>query len=138
MTSWRPLALLLVVSTACAVDAHAQARLANPASANCVQKGGTLEFVAGGGGGRYGLCVFADNRQCEEWAMMRGHCPVGGVRVTGLVTPAARFCAVTGGRYTVTANDNRPDEQGSCALPGGRTCDAVAYHAGRCGPDGSR
>mgnify|MGYP003704916783 CR=1 FL=1 len=25
------------------------------------------------------VCVFADNRQCEEWAMMRDRCPVGGI-----------------------------------------------------------
>ncbi len=128
------LAFLLTVAMAGAGTVQAQLGLANPASVNCVQKGGTVRIETAPGGGQYGDCVFADNRQCEEWAMMRGHCPVGGVRVTGYVTPAARFCAITGGRYTVTANDNRPDEQGSCALPEGKLCDAVAYHAGRCGP----
>ena len=128
------LAFLLTVAMAGAGTVRAQLGLANPASVNCVQKGGTVRIETAPGGGQYGDCVFADNRQCEEWAMMRGHCPVGGVRVTGYVTPAARFCAITGGRYSVTANDNRPDEQGSCALPEGKLCDAVAYHAGRCGP----
>lgn len=128
------LAFLLTVAMAGAGTVQAQLGLANPASLNCAQKGGTVRIETAPGGGQYGVCVFADNRQCEEWAMMRGHCPVGGVRVTGYVTPAARFCAITGGRYTVTANDNRPDEQGSCALPEGKLCDAVAYHAGRCGP----
>lgn len=128
------LAFLLTVAMAGAGTVQAQLGLANPASLNCAQKGGTVWIETAPGGGQYGVCVFADNRQCEEWAMMRGHCPVGGVRVTGYVTPAARFCAITGGRYTVTANDNRPDEQGSCALPEGKLCDAVAYHAGRCGP----
>jgi hypothetical protein len=33
------------------------------------------------------VCVFGDNRQCEEWALMRGQCPAGGIRVTGYVTP---------------------------------------------------
>ena len=126
--------LLAALALFASAEAKAQAGMANPASVNCVQKGGTLRLETGGDGGQYGVCVFADNRQCEEWAMMRGQCPVGGVRVTGYVTPAARFCAIRGGRYTVTANDNRPDEQGSCALPEGKTCDAVAYHAGRCGP----
>ncbi|MCA0303429.1 MAG: DUF333 domain-containing protein [Proteobacteria bacterium] len=127
-------ALLAALALFAATEATAQAGMANPASVNCVQKGGTLRLETGGDGGQYGVCVFADNRQCEEWAMMRGQCPVGGVRVTGYVTQAARFCAIRGGRYTVTANDSRPDEQGSCALPEGKTCDAVAYHAGRCGP----
>lgn len=127
-------ASLLAVAMAGAGAVQAQLGMANPASVNCVQKGGTVRIETAPGGGQYGVCVFADNRQCEEWAMMRGHCPVGGIRVAGYVTSAARFCAITGGRYTVTANDNRPDEQGSCALPEGKLCDAVAYHAGRCGP----
>lgn len=105
---------------------------ANRASVRCVEKGGALRIERRPDGGQYGLCVFADNYQCEEWAMFRGDCPVGGLRVTGYVTPAARYCAVTGGRYAVIANSGLPDEQGSCLLPGGRTCDAVAYYAGAC------
>ena len=30
--------------------------------------------------------------------MLRGACRVGGLRVTGYVTPAGRYCAITGGR----------------------------------------
>jgi putative hemolysin len=126
--------LLLSVALGAAFEARAQAGMANPASVNCSQKGGTLRIESRADGGQYGICVFADNRQCEEWALLRGLCPADGLRVTGFVTPAARYCAITGGRYTVTANDNRPDEQGSCALPDGKVCDAIAYHAGRCGP----
>ena len=126
--------LFLLALALGSATARAQVGLANPASVNCAKQGGTLRIETRGDGGQYGVCVFGDDRQCEEWAMMRGACPLGGVRVTGYVTPAARYCAITGGRYTVTANDNRPDEQGSCALPGGKACDAVAYHAGRCGP----
>lgn len=134
MTAARLLLLLALALTLAGGATRAQPGVANPASVNCVQNGGTLRLETGRGGGAYGVCVFADDRQCEEWAMMRGRCPVGGIRVTGFATPAARYCAITGGRYTVTANDNRPDEQGSCALPEGKLCDAVAYHAGRCGP----
>jgi putative hemolysin len=32
--------------------------------------------------GQYGVCFFEDNRQCEEWALLRGDCPVGGKKVT--------------------------------------------------------
>jgi hypothetical protein len=31
------------------------------------------------------------------------YCPVGGIKVTGYVTPAAQYCAITGGEYTITA-----------------------------------
>ena len=87
-------------------------------------------------GGQFGVCVFTDNYQCEEWAMFRGECPVGGLRVTGYITPAARYCAITGGRYAVVARSGMTDEQGACTLPGGKACDAAAYYAGSCGRTG--
>jgi putative hemolysin len=119
-----------------AVCAEAQqppgSQLANPASVNCGQKGGMLRLERRPDGGQYGVCIFDDNRQCEEWAMLRGECPVGGLRVTGYITPAARYCAITGGRYTIVANSGRADEQGACALPDGKSCDAAAHYAGTC------
>ena len=126
--------ILPAIALLWAADAVAQAGIANPASVNCGRQGGVLRIETNDQGGQYGICVFVDDRQCEEWALLRGRCPVGGVRVTGFVTPAARFCAITGGRYVVSANSSRPDEQGSCALPEGKICDAVAYYRGRCGP----
>ena len=53
----------------------------NPASENCTEKGGTLSIEKRGDGGEYGVCIFEDNMQCEEWALMRGECPVGGVTI---------------------------------------------------------
>jgi putative hemolysin len=108
-------------------------QIANPASQNCVARVGTLRIERRPDGGQYGVCIFEDNRQCEEWAMFRGECPVGGLRVTGYITAAARYCAITGGRYTVVAKGGTPDEQGACALPGGKACAAGAYYAGSCG-----
>ena len=125
--------MLGLASPASAQTGPAPPRLANPASTNCIDKGGTLEIERRPDGGQYGVCVFTDNYQCEEWAMFRGECRVGGLRVTGYVTAAARYCAITGGRYTVVANSGGADEQGSCALPGGKSCDSVAYYEGRCG-----
>jgi putative hemolysin len=63
---------------------------------------------------------------------MRGECPAGGVKVTGYVTEAARFCAITGGEYAVTGKSGVADEQGTCKLPGGVTCDAWEYYKGTC------
>lgn len=85
-----------------------------------------------GKGGQFGVCTFADNLQCEEWAMMRGDCKTGGIKVTGYVTPAARYCAITGGAYRVVSASNTPAEQGTCAFEGGKTCGAKAYFDGTC------
>jgi putative hemolysin len=104
--------------------AFAQAQLANPASQRCAAEGGTVQIEQRPDGGQFGVCLFEDNRQCEEWALFRGQCPVGGLKVTGYVTPASRFCAITGGRYDDAAK--------ACTLPGGKICSARAYYAGTC------
>jgi putative hemolysin len=129
------LGALLLVGCAASSSPNAPAaspQRANPASQNCVAKGGMLSIEKTGSGGEYGVCRFADNRQCEEWAMLRGECPVGGLRVTGHVTPAARYCAITGGQYAVTGASNTADEQGTCAFPNGVRCDARTYYDGTC------
>ena len=106
--------------------------LANPASANCVKNGGKVVVEKRGDGGEYGMCLFEDNRQCEEWALFRGNCPVGGIKVTGYATPAGRYCAITGGEYTVTANSNKENEQGACFFKNGVRCDVWEYYDGKC------
>ena len=108
-------------------------QLANPASVDCVEQGGRHVVEPRPAGGEFGLCLFEDNRQCEEWALLRGHCPVGGRRVTGYVTPAARYCAITGGSYAITVRSGAADEEGTCILPSGTSCDADAYYRGACG-----
>ena len=108
--------------TACAPEPSpvppSTAAAANPASKNCIAKGGELRIETAGDGSQYGLCLFEDNRQCEEWAMLRGACPVGGIKVTGYVTPQARYCAIRGGDYVVTRMQTAGGEQGTCTLPG--------------------
>ncbi len=109
-------------------------QLANPASQNCIDQGGTLSFEQRGDGGQFGVCTFEDNRQCEEWALMRGDCPVGGVKVTGYATPAGRYCAITGGEYVVMGKSNSDNEQGTCTFPNGTVCEVWDVYNGLCMP----
>lgn len=44
--------------------------MANPASVSCLQKGGQSE-IRSSAEGQYGVCRFADGRECEEWALHR-------------------------------------------------------------------
>lgn len=119
-----------------AAGAGAQApsapQLANPASLNCTQQGGTLAIERRPDGGQFGICVFTDNYQCEEWALLRGECPKNGLRVTGYATSAGRYCAITGGRYSVVSAPGVLPERGTCTLPTGKACEADAYFAGTC------
>lgn len=49
------------------------AGLANPASINCEDNGGTLD-IREWEGGQYGVCIFPNGKECEERAFMRGEC----------------------------------------------------------------
>jgi putative hemolysin len=54
-----------------------QAGLANPASVHCQDQGYTLEIHTAEDGGQYGVCIFPDGSQCDEWAFYRGECGPG-------------------------------------------------------------
>lgn len=127
-----PAQQLYSVTFDCAQSTASTTGMANPASVNCAKQGGTLVIEKRGDGGEFGVCYFEDNRQCEEWALLRGECPVGGVKVTGYLTPAARYCAISGGAYTVTGNSGQDDEQGTCTFKNGTSCDVWAYYDGTC------
>ena len=52
------------------------AKIANPASTHCVDKGGEVE-IRTVPGGQIGVCVFGDGSRCEEWRYFRGECTPG-------------------------------------------------------------
>lgn len=100
--------------------------LANPASENCTAKGGTLSIQTNGNGGQYGLCTFEDNMACEEWALYRGECPVGGVKTTGYDNIDQMYCAWVGGQTLAVPNSQ-------CTLPDGTSCATTTlYNNGTC------
>jgi putative hemolysin len=109
------------------------AQMANPASTNCIKQGGKLTIEKRGDGGEFGVCWFEDARQCEEWALMRGECPVGGRKVTGY-GPQGRYCAITGGVYTMATDSNPDSEKGICTFKNGSSCDGGEYWRGTCNP----
>lgn len=98
--------------------------LANPASVNCKKVGGTT-VIKNGPNGQYGLCQFEDNMACEEWALLRGDCPIGGVKTTGYDTIQQMYCAWVGGETLAVKNP-------SCKLPNGTVCTDDAVYNGTC------
>jgi putative hemolysin len=112
------------------------ASVANPATQNCLDRGGQHFTDVRGDGVEYGVCVFGEG-VCTEQAMLDGACPVGGVKVSGYATPAALYCVITGGEYAVTANSGQNDpkglrEQGTCTLKDGTQCDVWDHYNGKC------
>ena len=47
--------------------------LANPAAQNCVDKGGKVD-IRERKSGQYGVCVFPNDKECDEWALYKGQC----------------------------------------------------------------
>lgn len=52
------------------------ANMPNPASKNCLDKGGRLETLRETAG-ELGICKFNDGTECEEWQFFRGECRKG-------------------------------------------------------------
>ncbi len=97
--------------------------LANPASLNCQDKGGQI-MMKENALGQYGVCLFEDNRQCEEWSLFYGYCPEGGVKVTGFEYESEIYCAILGGQTTAGGS--------TCVFANGKTCLLDDLYQGRC------
>lgn len=97
--------------------------LSNPASVNCITMKGELKIVTKADGSQYGVCYFMDNRQCEEWSLLRGDCPINGRKITGYETEAQRYCAITGGEVDMNKN--------TCYFKD-KTCDLDKYYNNSC------
>ncbi|MEI8339414.1 MAG: DUF333 domain-containing protein [bacterium] len=99
--------------------------LANPASVNCKTVGGNLVMQKNGNGDEYGLCYFEENRACEEWALFRGDCPVGGRKTTGFDTIDQNYCAWAGGETFAVPNS-------VCTFKNGSKCSTLDFYNGKC------
>lgn len=68
-----------------------QTQIANPASVNCTQKGGTSEIITNADGSQSGLCHLTDGTTCDEWAYYRWECPAPVIENTWIVeTPTTQ------------------------------------------------
>lgn len=52
----------------------------------CERNGGKVEIRRDASGGQFGVCVFPDGSECDEWAYFRGECKPGGARATSVPT----------------------------------------------------
>lgn len=70
--------LALLLAAACGDDDERdESGLPNPASVYCTEQGGTLD-IREDDSGQYGVCIFDDGSECEEWAFYRGECAPAG------------------------------------------------------------
>jgi putative hemolysin len=65
------------------------AGIPNPASVYCREHGGKLEIRKDSSGAEYGVCVFPDGSECDEWAFFRGECKPAGESTPVVTTQIA-------------------------------------------------
>jgi len=97
----------------------------NRASVYCNEQGGSLLDQAKDSGGNYTLCYFEDGRVCEQWAMLRGDCPVGGIDTEAFSSEAEKFCILCGGKIP-EGNDQ------ACSFKDGSICWSENFYNGTC------
>jgi len=62
----------------------------NPAAVYCEAQGYAVEIRTDENGGQYGVCIFPDGRECDEWAYYRGECgPGASLTLTAVATALA-------------------------------------------------
>ena len=123
---------LYTVTLDCAQSAASTVGMANPASVNCVQQGGTLAIEERGDGGQYGICI-EDNRQCEEWALCVAIAPPAASRSQAMSRPRPAIAPSPVG-ICHHRRSGAEDEQGTCTFKDGGQCDAWDYYNGKCVP----
>lgn len=101
------------------------AEVASLANAKCIQNGGFVTTAYKGNGGFYNICNFADDKQCELYALYEGQCPIGGISTIGYSTTPQVYCALRGG--TLQGSEN-----GQCKLPDGSLCYTDSVFNGYC------
>lgn len=100
-------ALLAAVATAACTTKAPPDITPQSAAQNCETLGGKRKMESGADG-QIAVCVFPTGRQCEEWALLLGDCPRGGIEVKGYATTSERHCAIRGGRMTIPGCELSP------------------------------
>jgi len=80
--------------------------MANPASVYCINQSGKLEIRSDSEGNQYGVCIFNDGSECEEWKYFRGECGQMCGGIAGIMCPEGETCNMQGKTY--------PDASGVC------------------------
>lgn len=66
----------------------------NPASVFCEENDGVLEIRQDTDGNQFGVCIFKDGSECDEWAFYRGECAPGEGKTAPSATPGEAAAAV--------------------------------------------
>ncbi len=88
--------------------------LPNPASALCQKMGYKLEIRTDENGGQYGVCIFPDKNECEEWKFFRGECGTQ-YKKEGVIPQESILTTPQGAEGEQINGPMEPREIGGCA-----------------------
>ncbi len=74
-------------------ETEESADMPNPAAVYCKDQGYEYEIRTDENGGQYGVCIFPDGSECDEWAYYEGECEPGSAE-TGEAVEMANPAAV--------------------------------------------
>ncbi len=141
----------------CGGDDDDDGETPNPASVKCEEDGHNLQIRKDEDGNEYGVCLFSDSTECEEWAYYNGECAPGDCDKwencsktqenesgttrtnenentnTQLANPASEKC-VNDGYYLQIRTDENGGQYGVCMFTDGSECEEWAYYRGECEP----
>ncbi|MEW5800552.1 MAG: DUF333 domain-containing protein [bacterium] len=104
----------------------------NPAAVFCTENGGDYEIRTAEDGSQYGVCIFGDGSECDEWAYFRGECQPSGSQ-EGVIGMDTYYCLENGGTIAIrTAEDG--SQYRACVFNDGSECESWAYQRGECQP----
>lgn len=99
----------------------------NPASTYVHYLGYKLEIRKSPNGGEYGVCIFPDSSECEEWSFYRGicgqnysYCALKGCRTENIQEPGRSYCVCSCldsiGNKVVTRLDEFMEQHGDTLI----------------------
>jgi putative hemolysin len=121
---------LIFLATSCKANnggepTDASPGMPNPASVYCEEQGGQVEIRSDEDSGQYGVCVFDDGSECDEWEFYRGECAPEGADVIGMPNPASVYCEEQGGQVEIRSDEDG-GQYGVCVFDDG---------SGECSPE---
>lgn len=107
--------------------------IANPASIFCVSKGYKNVIKSNADGSQYGVCIFNDGSECEEWKFYKGECREGG---SSVLIPSVNTTATNPAMACPLLAPISPNAALECAEKGGKLISELdsngCYLAPRC------
>jgi len=114
-------------------------KIVNPATAYCEEKGYRSNIVTTTDGSQYGICIFPDGSECEEWSFFRGQCgptpkiPIVCTGIPQIANPASVNCVEKGGKVDIRSSADG-SQFGMCQFPDKSECEEWAFFRGECTP----